>query len=418
MPPLSRAEKAKLFATLIVGVIALILGALNVVHVPRMFGAGVYEVTAAMRDSGGIFEHAEVTYQGVPAGRVKRLQLTKSGVDVVLQLDKARGPIPASSSAVVANRSAIGEQYIDLRPTSASAPYLENGSRIDTDRTATPPVLEDVVNSALDFAESVPVDDLHTIVEELGKAFNGQGENLTRLVNSLNTLSQAGYDSIGDTIALLQSSSKLLSTQREQSDAILQWSKNLQVVTATLASADPDVRRLLTTGQTSAAAISTLLQKQGGDITAVLKDLGSVTRTAIEPTGWSANVLFALISQLSASSHAPAPGDGQIHFGVVLETNNPAACTQGYESTQTMIDAIKRKNPTFDINYDDFPLNLNARCTVPQGSPTSVRGAARAPLANPNIPQPWDNKPKKDPDRMDLSPLAHQLAWLMGVHGR
>ena len=81
-----------------------------------------------------------------------------------------------------------------------------------------------------------------------------------------------------------------------------------------------------------------------------------------------------------------------------------------------MIDAIKRKNPSFDINYDDFPLNLNARCTVPQGSPTGVRGAARASLANPNIPQPWDNKPKKDPDRLDLNPLASQLAWLLGVH--
>ena len=141
-----------------------------------------------------------------------------------------------------------------------------------------------------------------------------------------------------------------------------------------------------------------------------------MVKTAIAPTGWSSNALFAMLSALSAGSHSPAPGDGQIHFGVVLEMNNPAACTQGYESTQVMIDAIKRKNPSFDINYDDFPLNLNARCTVPQGSPTGVRGAARASLANPNIPQPWDNKPKKDPDRLDLNPLASQLAWLLGVH--
>ncbi|MFT4201083.1 MAG: mammalian cell entry protein, partial [Gordonia sp. (in: high G+C Gram-positive bacteria)] len=49
-------------------------------------------------------------------------------------------------------------------------------------------------------------------------------------------------------------------------------------------------------------------------------------------------------------------------------------------------------------------------------SPTGVRGAARASLANPHIAQPWDNKPKKDPDRLDLNPLAWQLAWLMGIH--
>ncbi|MFT3900965.1 MAG: MlaD family protein [Gordonia sp. (in: high G+C Gram-positive bacteria)] len=411
-----RRTKIQLIAFAILGIVAMLVVGNNYARLPQLAGLSDYPVTVHLKDSGGIFANAEVTYQGVKVGRVQSLTMTKDGVDANLRINKNAPKIPASANVAVASRSAIGEQYLDLRPTSAGGPYLAKGSVIQSDNTTLPPPLEDVVNSALDFAESVPVDDLHTIVEELGKAFNGQGENLTRLVNSLNTLSQAGYDSIGDTIALLQSSSKVLSTQREQSDAILQWSKNLQVVTATLASADPDVRRLLTTGQTSAAAISTLLQKQGGDITAALKDLGSVTRTAIEPTGFATNTLFAMLSALSAGSHSPAPGDGQIHFGVVLETNNPAACTQGYESTQTMIDAIKRKNPTFDINYDDFPLNLNARCTVPQGSPTSVRGAARATLANPNIPQPWDNKPKKDPDKLDLSQLAWQLAWLMGVH--
>ncbi|MDQ6345511.1 hypothetical protein NO268_08690, partial [Campylobacter jejuni] len=88
-------------------------------------------------------------------------------------------------------------------------------------------------------------------------------------------------------------------------------------------------------------------------------------------------------------SHTPAPGDGQIHFGVVLETNNPAACTRGYESTQAMIDRMKRQDPTFDIRYDEFPFNTDAKCTVPLGNPTGVRGAARAPYANPAYPQPW-----------------------------
>jgi len=379
-------------------------------------GLAEFPITVQLPDSGGLFANAEVTYQGVPVGRVQSMTLTENGVDANIRIRRGAPKIPQSAAAVVASRSAIGEQYLDLRPKTAGGPYMTSGSVVKRDDVTLPQPLEDVVNTALDFAESVPVDDLRTIVEELGKAFNGQGENLTKLVTSLNTLSKAGYDSLGDTIELLAHSSRVLATQAEQSDAILAWSKNLDVVTATLASADPDVRRLLTTGQTSATALSNLLQKQGADITTVVKDLGSVAKTAIAPTGWSTNALLAMVSALSAGSHSPAPGDGQIHFGVVLEMNNPAACTQGYESTQQMIAAIKRKNPTFDINYDDFPLNLNARCTVPQGSPTSVRGAARATLANPNITQPWDNKPKKDPDRLDLNPLAWQLAWLLGVH--
>ncbi|GED98714.1 MCE family protein [Gordonia crocea] len=413
---MTRLVKTQLIVFAIVGILAMVYVGVNYARLPRLAGLAEFPITVQLPDSGGLFANAEVTYQGVPVGRVQSMTLTENGVDANIRIRRGAPKIPQSAAAVVASRSAIGEQYLDLRPKTAGGPYMTSGSVVKRDDVTLPQPLEDVVNTALDFAESVPVDDLRTIVEELGKAFNGQGENLTKLVTSLNTLSKAGYDSLGDTIELLAHSSRVLATQAEQSDAILAWSKNLDVVTATLASADPDVRRLLTTGQTSATALSNLLQKQGADITTVVKDLGSVAKTAIAPTGWSTNALLAMVSALSAGSHSPAPGDGQIHFGVVLEMNNPAACTQGYESTQQMIAAIKRKNPTFDINYDDFPLNLNARCTVPQGSPTSVRGAARATLANPNIPQPWDNKPKKDPDRLDLNPLAWQLAWLLGVH--
>ncbi|QKT08341.1 MCE family protein [Gordonia sp. X0973] len=411
---MTKLVKIQLTAFAILGVIAMVIVGVNYARLPRLAGVSEFPVTVQLKDSGGAFANAEVTYQGVPVGRIKSMTLTQDGVNANLMISRRAPKIPESAVAFVASRSAIGEQYIDLRPTSAAGPYLHSGSVITNSEIPRP--LEDVVNSALDFAESVPVDDLRTIVEELGKAFNGQGDNLTRLVTSLNTLSKAGYDSLSDTIALLRNSSVVLATQADQSDAILAWSKNLELVSSTLASSDPDVRRLLTTGQTSASALSGLLQKQGADITKVVKDLGSVSRVAIAPTGYSTNALLAMLSALSAGSATPAPGDGQIHFGVVLETNNPAACTQGYESTQQMIDAIKRKNPTFDVNYDDFPLNLNARCTVPQGSPTGVRGAARATLANPHIAQPWDSKPKKDPDRLDLNPLAWQLAWLLGVH--
>lgn len=157
-------------------------------------------------------------------------------------------------------------------------------------------------------------------------------------MDSLNNLSKAGYDSLN------RGRSRCCSTpagswprRAEQSDAILSWSKNLDLVTATLASSDPDVRRLLTTGQTSAVALSNLLQKQGGDITKIVKELAPTVKNAIAPTGYATNALFAMLSALSADAHAPAPGDGRIHFGIVLETNNPAACTAGYESTQQMM---------------------------------------------------------------------------------
>ena len=142
--------------------------------------------------------------------------------------------------------------------------------------------------------------------------------------------------------------------------------------------------------------------------------LSEVART-IEPAGYNIGNTFAMLSLLSAQGHTTAPGDGQIHFGVVLETNNPPACTQGYESTDAMLARVRREKPNFDINYDEFPFNTEARCTAPFGNPTAVRGAQRVSTANPDTPQPWDSTPKKDPDKLNLNPLAQQLAGLMGV---
>lgn len=396
----------------VVAIVAVTFVGAKYARLDKMVGIGQYHVVAELPESGGIFTNAEVTYQGVPVGRVGEMTLRPDGVAVTLDLDSGAPKIPASAVAVVANRSAIGEQFIDLQPTSAAGPYLEDGSVIT--ESSVPPPLEDVVASAIDFTSSIPVDDLHTVITELGAAFNGQSDNLTRLVDSLDTLSQAGVDSLPQTIALLQNSNVVLATQAEQSDAILTWSRNLDLITAQLMASDPDVRRLLTTGTTSATQLSELIRNNGDDIAKVVGDLAETVRT-IAPTSFATSATVAMLSALSAGSHSPAPGDGQIHFGIVLETNNPAACTRGYESTKQMIADIKKTDPTFDIRYDEFPFNTEATCAVPQGNPTGVRSGERAVYANPAYPQPWDNVPKKDPDKLNLNPLATQLGALLGV---
>ena len=94
----------------------------------RLFGDG-YVVTADFTESGGIFTNAEVTYRGVAVGRVDRLRLANDGVHVDLRLDGG-SQIPADTRAVVENRSAVGEQYVDLQPRRAGGPYLADGSHI------------------------------------------------------------------------------------------------------------------------------------------------------------------------------------------------------------------------------------------------------------------------------------------------
>ena len=95
-----------------------------------------YAVTAHFTESGGIFTGAEVAYRGVTVGQVSDMKLTGKGVDVILNIEKKYEDIPAETKAIVANRSAVGEQYVDLQPETKDRPYLDDGSEIPTAMTA------------------------------------------------------------------------------------------------------------------------------------------------------------------------------------------------------------------------------------------------------------------------------------------
>ncbi len=299
MNMVSRLQIWQLVGILVVAVVFGSIVGIRYVKLDHLVGAGMYTVHADFVDSGGIFTNAEVTYQGVPVGRVGALRLRPDGVRVDLALDSGGPDIPASAQAVVASRSAIGEQYVDLRPSTVGGPYLKDGSVITN--TSIPVPVQDVVSLAVDLSESVPLDDLHTVVTELGKAFDGNGENLRSLIDSLANLSKSGNDNLPQTISLIRNSDTVLSTQAAQSDEILNWSKSLTLVTAQLASSDPDIRRLLTTGQTSASQLSALLERSGGDVTTALRDLAKDIRT-VKGTFLGVSPLLSMLTALSTGA--------------------------------------------------------------------------------------------------------------------
>ncbi|MGW4848970.1 MCE family protein [Nocardia brasiliensis] len=402
----------QLLAFVVVAVVGVVFVGAKYIRLDHMLGFGQYGVKVQADQTGGIYKGAEVTYRGVPVGRVGTLELTGDGVLMNLIIDSDSPEIPASAKAVVANRSAIGEQYVDLQPDRDSGPYLRDGSVITSATTPVP--VQQLVASVDTFTRSVDLAALNTTVRELGKAFNGKGDDLQVFVDSLNKFTTTFNETLPQTIQLIRDGKVALGTQAEQSDAIRQFSDGLDKLTAQLRSSDPDIRRLIGTGNDAGQQIGALLHESGGVLT---QDLGNLRQLllAISPKFFAIRPLLQMIPQLSIGGSSTAPGDGTTHFGLVLETNNPPACTVGYEGTQRILEQMKAQNPDFDDTRDEFPFNKDAKCLVPQGNPTAVRGGERAALADPNIVQPWDNTPKTDPERLDLSPIAIQMATLMGV---
>src|SRR4051812_35589348 len=143
-----------------------------------------YTAYVDMDASGGAFTNSEVTYRGVTVGKVGPIQLTRDGVHIKLVLNKGE-KIPRDTIAVVANRSAVGEQYIDLQPRSDKGPYLADGAAYTIPKadTRVPVPTADLLINLDKTVASVDPKNLGTIINELDKAFRGAGPDLQSILD-------------------------------------------------------------------------------------------------------------------------------------------------------------------------------------------------------------------------------------------
>lgn len=347
------------------------VGARYVGLTEKLFGSG-YVVTANFAESGGIFPNAEVTYRGVTVGRVGELHLSQTGVFVPLRLESGV-EIPTDVRAVVANRSAIGEQYVDLQPTTASGPYLQNGDAIPREDTHTPLSTNTMLVNLDELVNSVGRDQLRTVVDELGKAFAGTGGDLQRLVDEGNALTAEATSALPETIRLIDDGKVVLDTQRDSAGQIKSFSRDLADFAEALRRSDGDVRGVLSNGVRSSRQVTDLLQTTRPAFGVLVANLLTVSQVQAVRLPALEQILVTYPANV-AGGYSVVPGDGTAHFGLVLN-NNPHACTKGYEST-------KWRDPA---NTSYRPANTKVRCEEPQGSPTSVRGAQNAPRG-PNTP--------------------------------
>lgn len=170
---ITRRTKVQLVAFAIITLLGVSFVGARYAKLDRAFVDQSYTVVAHYPESGGIFAGGEVTYRGVRVGQVSELTLTGDGVDVVLEIEDKWDKIPENTKAIVGNRSALGEQYVELQPNVDDGPYLEEGSQISD--VATPIQTEKLLADAVRTISSVDREALHTTVTELGAAFAGTG---------------------------------------------------------------------------------------------------------------------------------------------------------------------------------------------------------------------------------------------------
>lgn len=366
---ITRATVYQLIAFALITIVGVTYVTVKYVGLGDLLTGRSYLVSVDLAESGGIFEGAEVTYRGVTVGRVEALRLEGDGVRVDLRLDGTE-QVPADTDAVVENRSAVGEQYVDLQPATADGPFLAAGDVIARDRTRTPVPTEKLLLDVSRLVESVDRQDLQVVVSELGKAFAGGSRDLERLLDAGDRLTLAATDALPETLTLIDDGAIVLDTQRETGPAVRSFATDLADLSETLASerTDADLRAVLDNGVVASAELDGLLQDNRSAIAGLLTNLvtvGEVTVTRVD----GIEQMLVTYPAVVAGGYTVVPGDGTAHFGLVLSTQ-PAACEQGYEGTT-------RTDPNQTTAQES--TNTGAQCTAARGSGTNVRGAQNAP---------------------------------------
>ncbi|MGH3166457.1 MAG: MlaD family protein, partial [Trebonia sp.] len=165
---LTLATKIKVVVFVVLAIVVLGYTGIRYANIGRFFGApGYYVVKVDLAQAGGLYTDADVTYRGVTVGKVGSLTLAGSGVQADLDINDSAPKIPADTQAVVADLSAVGEQYLDLRPVSSAGPYLTADSAISEADTQIPQPVTNLLTNVDALAKSLPTASLRTVVNEL-----------------------------------------------------------------------------------------------------------------------------------------------------------------------------------------------------------------------------------------------------------
>ncbi|MGW7066783.1 MlaD family protein [Streptomyces sp. NPDC054855] len=399
---LTRATHLKNIAFLVLGILVLSYIATTYADLGRYVGArDYYTVKVQLVETGGLFSHGNVTYRGVDVGRVEAVELTPDGVEARIRIKESAPKIPSDVEAKVANLSAVGEQYLDLSPRTDGGPFLADGSVVPRGATRTPAPVTDVLTSVDRLASSVDTAALRTVVDELGKSFEGRGQDLQILIDTSSEFIRAAKKSLPATTRLLIDGETVLRTQNEQSDALKSFAGGAAELAAQLKESDPDLRRLIAQTPQAATQFTALLQDTDPGLSVVLANLVTTSELLVTRQRGTRE-LMVRIPQV-ASTGASAVGPDGVRFGMITTFFEPLPCTAGYGGTTY-------RN---GLDTSPAPANTKAACTAGPGSGQNVRGSGNAPRGG--VPEPARPGSDGTGQRQAPSDSPTDLGGLLGM---
>lgn len=430
--------RIQLIVFTVVTVLAVSYGAVSFFNVGSLFSPP-YEVRAQFATAGGIYQRADVDLLGTRVGTVREIiPGPGTATTVVLALDNGT-KIPRDVKAIIGNKSAIGEQYVELAPQTSGGPVLRDGDLIGLDDTKAPIDVAVLLRDLQGLAGSIPVDDLATVMSELSTAFEGLGPTIGHLIDNSDRLTRVSLENVDELNMLIDRASTVLGTQIEKGPQTTAYLAALGDLSTELRGVNRDVAALFENGLKAGAQVSAFLADNEQALPVLLNRLVTLNEIAADriPALRKTLTVFPWLLELGAtgvrhcSSYDPETGkpieatcryDAQgrpIYAAYLAQQLSEAPgsppyfpCTKGYEGTVKYLPTGEPVKGGARQRVD-APPNLEAGCTAAVTDPSTpnVRGAqnahdfsADAPRTSPVWSMIVDNQ---------APPEQGGLAWLL-----
>jgi len=306
---------------------------------PTVFGS-TYHIYGIFPTAGGVATNQEVSYRGVQIGRVGHMSLTSDAVKIEMIIN-SKWKIPKDGTrAQIQFKSAVGEQFIDLLPTSANGPLFRNGDVIPESLTSTPLQIEDLLKEFSVVLNSIDPKQLGNVIHELGTGLSGHGEDLRAIIKMLDQLATIGADRQAEIAALLKNGADLQDAFNSNSAEFQKGISALNEVLATAAAHTNDVNRFFSTTQALDSDLLDLLTKRKQQIDTVVSDVATVTRLAHrhrQSLDLLLTYLGPFFSDVSAAYQAP--------YFIFNMVQNPTPLQCSYDPSSRPVRAVTDASP-------------------------------------------------------------------------
>lgn len=375
---LSRTVWAQLAVLAVVTVIAGGVMLFGFVKLPALLGIGRYTVTVQLPAAGGLYPASVVTYRGTEIGRVRSVELTDTGAQAILSLDK-QIPILKPVSAAVHSRSAVGEQFLELSPAPGANPAatLRGGDVIGVTAVSVPPDIAGLLDDTNHALKAIPPENLRTLVNESATAVGGLGPELARIVDGSTALAIEAGKNVDPLTTLIDQSPPVLESQSQTAGAIAAWASHMAAITGQVKSQDAAFGSLLDQSGPALDEGKELFDRFSPTLPTLLANMVSLGRIAVTYRADIEQllVLFPQGTAVMSAIAAPNAGTRQDYRGIYLDfnlnLNLPPPCTTGFLPVQ-------QQRSASSVDAPDRPAG-ELYCRVPQDSPLNVRGVRNIP---------------------------------------